>query len=1050
VLSQGQELGRYRVGAVLGTGAVGTVHAAVHTTLGTEHALKVLRLDDAEGRRRLLDEGRTQARLSHPNVVPVRDALQLADGRPVLVFDRVHGPTLRTLLRHAALPQDEAERLWLGVVEGVAHAHAHGVVHRDLKPANVLLDTRMTPSCPRVTDFGIARCLAVEGGTAPGQILGTPGYLAPEQLTDAASAGPAADVFSLGVLGVELLTGARPFAEVQGAAWLAAVAQADGQVVDGVPERWRTVLARCLRSRPQDRFPDAGALVDAIREPQPTPAPASSLDSRASPPPLPSLVLAGLAGLIGLAAGVAASSLASPVPQQPASDPSAELERDAWTRAADHPEQALALLRAAASLHDRTIPDSLVLDLVGRGAAVHVLPLPDSVPAVDARDGHVAAITTPGEVVLWDLDSGRQVSRFSTGVYQPRVLRLWPGAQGVLVDHHSMMGTSRTEAIAWDRQGRARVHAPGAQERLLVGERVLARIDDQLVAWDLDGNEVWRRGGMDGVRRLHAQTDSVVAVSPGAHVRLGLADGSMLEPLPVEPGVDLLGVSPDGRSAVRVDHDQVGWLDLSSGGSQPMAQAPGPAQFVAWAPDGRAACTWATGTSSVWLLQDQGTVLLDAHDRQGVQARFLDDGQIVTTSWDGQVRLWGERGHLLHVLGRHGGLVADLDVDGDTLVTGSLDRTVRLWARPDRLLGALRTRQGPALGGRARLVHRAGRGVLIGGQDGRVAHWSPAEDRVQVHDAGTHVVALDRGGQTLVGVRWDGTALVWSGSESLQVQSADRPVRVAVSPDGELFAVASRRRLELWSRHGEAIAAGPLTGFQVALAFSPDSDRLYVGHGEPGWVDVWQVEAVTPVATLRAELPGTRGISHLEAHEGGVVVGLYGGGAAGFDRQGERVWSQDWASDVVLIRIADGRILLGTRAGDVQLRELASGDALGQTHLEEMLTTALPRGGGALLGDVRGRLIDWRPGQEPRIRPAHRGPIAHLFADDGEIWTLGRDGLARAWDEAALATPVGGLESTGALSNLRVCRDSHRVVPVVPFPEPGTVWAPEQACEGAR
>ena len=106
-LQPGAVLGRYVLGEVLGRGGVGVVHAATHATLHTEHALKVLRVDDPEGRRRLLQEGRTQARLSHENVVAVRDALTLDDGRPVLVFDRVRGPSLRTLLRHASLPEQE-------------------------------------------------------------------------------------------------------------------------------------------------------------------------------------------------------------------------------------------------------------------------------------------------------------------------------------------------------------------------------------------------------------------------------------------------------------------------------------------------------------------------------------------------------------------------------------------------------------------------------------------------------------------------------------------------------------------------------------------------------------------------------------------------------------------------------------------------------------------------------------------------------------------------------------------------------------------------------
>ena len=570
MLVPGQILGRYRLGEPLGTGGMGTVFAATHLTLGTEHALKILRVDDPEGRRRLLAEGRTQARLSHPNVVPVRDALELPDGRPVLVFDRVRGPSLAVLLEHASLEPDEAVRLWRGVVDGVAHAHAHDIVHRDLKPANILLDTEREPSCPRVTDFGIARCLSVPGATAPGQALGSVGHLAPEQLLDAASAGPQADVFSLGVLLLELLTGEPPFEGARGAAWLQAVEEADGTVPEGVPEELVSVVRRCLRSRPEDRFADARALSAALeRGPLPETRPTAPPSTRPSPVPASRWVGVGvLVASVGVLLGLGATLLLRPPPVPPSSTSVAtqvigDLEREAWSRSADEPAAALALLRAAGALRGEAVPDNLVLDLVGRGAAQHVLEVPDTVPVVAVDDSTVAAIATSGEVRLWDRHTGEVQAAFSTGVFQPRQLDLWPGAAGIVTRNHERLGTSRTEAVAWDRQGHATIYAPGAGRRVLVDGLVIAEVGEDVVAWDLDGEERWRRPHPGSVVRLLVDEGVVHLVGRDRTVSLRTATGEVLPELGV--GDELLGIVPGEGSVLLAEPDALRWRTAEGG-----------------------------------------------------------------------------------------------------------------------------------------------------------------------------------------------------------------------------------------------------------------------------------------------------------------------------------------------------------------------------------------------------------------------------------------------------------------------------------------------------
>ncbi len=206
--------GRYCVLEALGRGAMAVVYLVRHEQLGTLHALKVLQLPSWSVQRRLLQEGRIQGALKHPNVVGVTDTVEV-DGSPGLVMELVRGPGLDRLLQQGRLPLDVARALGVGVLAGVAAAHREGLIHRDLKPANVLVDAAGPALVPRVTDFGLAKLLGPESqgavATRSGASLGTPAYMAPEQIRDPRSVDQRSDVFALGALLYELVTGRRAF-----------------------------------------------------------------------------------------------------------------------------------------------------------------------------------------------------------------------------------------------------------------------------------------------------------------------------------------------------------------------------------------------------------------------------------------------------------------------------------------------------------------------------------------------------------------------------------------------------------------------------------------------------------------------------------------------------------------------------------------------------------------------------------------------------------------------------------------------------------------------
>jgi serine/threonine-protein kinase len=202
---------RYELEELVGSGGMSSVYKAWDTLLERNVALKILHehhLEDAEYVERFRREARTVAQLSHPNIVTVIDRGE-TEGRPFIVFEFIEGETLdQVIARRGALPVDEALEIAIAIARGLAFAHKHELVHRDVKPQNVLLNG---DGEPKVTDFGIARSLDVKQGvTQTGTVLGTSNYIAPEQASgDRVSS--QSDVYSLGVVLFELLTGGVPF-----------------------------------------------------------------------------------------------------------------------------------------------------------------------------------------------------------------------------------------------------------------------------------------------------------------------------------------------------------------------------------------------------------------------------------------------------------------------------------------------------------------------------------------------------------------------------------------------------------------------------------------------------------------------------------------------------------------------------------------------------------------------------------------------------------------------------------------------------------------------
>jgi serine/threonine protein kinase/signal transduction histidine kinase len=257
----------YEIRGVLGRGGMGVVYSAHDLRLGRDVALKMIRpgpLDTAAERERFRTEARAAARLAHPHIVPIHD-LGEVDGQPFYTLTLVPGSDLRSLLPRLREDSRQTAQLLLKVADAVHYAHTNGILHRDLKPGNILLDE---DGEPHVTDFGLAWPLR-EDPTSTGQLLGTPSYMAPELLTGTRALTPAVDVYGLGAILYECLTGRPPFKAATLGDTLQQVLQAEPvrprHLRAAIPANLEVICLKCLEKDPARRYPSAAELAEDLR-----------------------------------------------------------------------------------------------------------------------------------------------------------------------------------------------------------------------------------------------------------------------------------------------------------------------------------------------------------------------------------------------------------------------------------------------------------------------------------------------------------------------------------------------------------------------------------------------------------------------------------------------------------------------------------------------------------------------------------------------------------------------------------------------------------------
>ena len=270
----GTRLGKYEIVRLVGAGGMGAVYEAVHTQLGKRVAIKVLApavAANPEARARFLREAQLTSKVRHAHAVDVTDMGTEGD-QTFLVMELLDGEDLAARLerdRRFAMP--ELVDVMLPVCSAVAAAHAAGVIHRDLKPQNIFLARSANGTLPKVLDFGISKAqdtATADALTGSGAVIGTPYYLAPEQVIDSRRASPASDQYAIGVVLYECLTGVRPFqADSLYAVFHAIVAGAPARPREHLPEidaQFEAVVLRAMQGSADGRFPSVIALGRAL------------------------------------------------------------------------------------------------------------------------------------------------------------------------------------------------------------------------------------------------------------------------------------------------------------------------------------------------------------------------------------------------------------------------------------------------------------------------------------------------------------------------------------------------------------------------------------------------------------------------------------------------------------------------------------------------------------------------------------------------------------------------------------------------------------------